>query len=183
MNIRKLFILLTVLALCLAPSALAAGTRDIDNAFLRETSFAWRHSESYDDGDLAISETLTLDGHPYEFGVVGVGEKASQVYFSGWFADMQMTEDLEFRDGLFAFYDCLKACVDFLPDGNDIYEMFSPYDLYYNVLEGSTYTGGNYQWELLDEGAGELVARHSGPYLVSAERLDDGRIWFIIMFS
>ena len=182
---RLIAVLLLILLCC--PAALASESPyAIMETFLNYTDLSWSVDEEYDDDTVSLYARANFGGHPYEFGVNGIleggGARACQIWFSGWFQDMKMLDEGLFSDGLHAYNDCWNTAEQFIPDDMDADEIFSSYNIYYCVDEGLYGVNYSSSWEVVDNGGGALSARHSGPYLVSAEHLDDGRIWFIVMF-
>ena len=184
---KKVFMLVVALMLVAVLSASAAymvKPSAVDSVFHSnaDPEVPWHYASSTEsDGSFTITETANLDGHTYEIGIVGKDDQVARVYFSGWFADMEMIEGM-FPQGLHAYNDCLCTCQDFLPDDMEVDFFFSPYDIYYAVEEVDSYFESSEHWQLIANEPGRLAIRHPEGCEVEARHMDDGRMWFTVTF-
>ena len=177
-------ILLLAFSVLSASAGIIVKPYTLDTVLDSYTDIAWQHQSTGDgNGNTTITRTANLDGRPYEIGIIGSNDRVTKVYFSGWFADMEMQEGI-FPDGLHAYNDCLRACLDFLPDEEDVDYVFSAYDIYRALSEGSSwFEGESFEgWQLVSTGAGSLIMRHGEGSEVEAQRTADGRIWLEITY-
>ena len=179
-------LLLTLIIMLLPVTAFAVSPNTLDREFLNHSDQYWDHAERVEDGKDIITETATLDaGRATQFGVVSVNGDVTQVYFIGWFADMEMLDGGEFSEGLFAYNDCISTLCDHLPDDAEFDSMFSAYDIFMQLNEGpyddvDEYDGES--WKISAWIRGKMAANHAGPYQAVAERMDDGMFWFTVLF-
>ena len=142
-------------------------------------TISWNHG---DNGALTIDETADIDGHTYRISIEGTEGSVNRITFIGWYPDMQMLDGGEFSDGLVTYNNLMSTCLEFLPNEMAIDEVFSAYDIYHTVAEGSGNLAESYDgWELLPTQPGRLAMRGSAG-TVEAQRLDDGRFWFAVTF-
>jgi len=135
-----------------------------------------------DNGALTIDETADIDGHTYRVSIEGSDNGVYRVSLLGWYRDMKMLDDGQFSEGLVTYSNLLSTCLEFLPNEMAIDEVFSAYDIYHTVAEGSGNLAESYDgWELLPTQPGRLAMRGSAG-TVEAQRLDDGRFWFAVTF-
>ena len=182
----KVFLPALLLLLSLGAAALALDAYEIDRAFwdaTRDDGNRWKHNETREGDALFITEKAKIGGKQYEFGISAVtdGNRACQIYFRGWFAHMKMNRDLTFPAGLTAYNNFLNMLADFVPDSGNVIGLFNSYDIYTTVQNGEPFeTGGS--WQSAGCSPGKLNFRNPrGPYLITAEKLDNGQFWFSVM--
>ena len=145
-------ILLALLLLLPAVSALAADPYDLDQIFIRRCSgviphVSWKRTISRDSISVSIQETASIGGQKYVFHVEGNDDSVAALTLSGRFSDLKMRE-ADFPDGLYAFSACMDAVREWLPDGGDAYETFSPYDVYSQINNGYAYEYNFGKWTI-----------------------------------
>lgn len=149
----------------------------------------WKKENYYEnDGRSVISRSARWDGHNYSIDIISTSDYVDMLCFTGWYEDMEQSDDHENGgpDGLWIYLGCLYACRDYLPDGDDIEDIFSIYSIYDAVKEGSQYYSDNYidtkGWKILPTQPGQLAARHNKGCMVEAQRLADGMMWFTVTY-
>lgn len=178
---KKRLIAFCMAALLCAPAALAVSAYSIDDAFREITALNWTRSEEGVGDSVKITEKAMLDGHPYEFSIFSEGGRACQIFFSGWYEDMRMPDDLSFTDGWQAYCDCLYTSLKYIPDADSAGAMFNEYDIYWVLKDGlydGTPTG---TWRLLAEGNGVLSVMNDAGNMMEADHLEEGLFWLFVM--
>ena len=170
--------LLALLLLLTAVPALAADPYDLDQIFIRHCSglvpnLSWDRTISRDDFSVTIWETAYIGGQKYVFHVEGDDRSVALLTLSGKFSDLKMREG-DFPDGLFAFTACMYAVSEWLPDGGDAYETFSPYSIYDQINNGYVYEKviGKWTTSVCSREVLEAYGANGGYVLFS--RLSDG---------
>lgn len=183
---KKLVFAVVALLAVVAVSASAAYVvkpDTVDALFHDYTEIDWTGSWTRgDNGNIVITNNAYLDGYPYQIVIEGTDNGVSTVTMTGWFEDMKMLDMGQFSDGLTTYNNLFMTCTDFLPDSDELYEVFEPYDIYYSVLSGSSDFEGSYpNWELLSTPSGRLAMRN-GSSMMEAQRMDDGSFRFTVTF-
>ena len=183
-KLAMLVITLLAVAALGASAAMVVKPDTFDSIFQNSSQTNWTISwNKGDNGALTIEETANVDGHVFQVNIEGTDNSVNRVSMIGWFEDMEMLDGGMFSEGLDIYNDLFHTCSDFLPDDEAIDIVFSSYDIYNAVQEGSSYFEGETfdNWQILPTQPGRLAMRSSYGTM-EAERLKDGRFWFAVTF-
>ncbi len=181
---RFFCILLTLTLLLSVPCAFADRTAEyyaslytpyeLDVAFKTHYDFlssSWKQTFSSGYGMSAeYAEEARFDGHHYYFRVVGNGDCIAEISFTGWYSDMMMIDGL-FKDGLYAYTAYLRTAKTAVPEGDQLEEIISGYDIWSVMDYGHPFYWTSGGWSVTVASRDVLEIIHtSGAYVLISVR-------------
>ena len=136
---RKCLILVLVLTALAIPALAQYSVDDVVKCFLERDmgNVRWKGEFSREGAWASYRAEATIDGHEYYFSVEGGHENGEDAVYamglSGWYPDLEQKGRQS--GGIRVYKAFLETLIRFVPDQNEVWEIFNPEKIY-DILRG-----------------------------------------------